>query len=126
MPRETKEDKIKKNMRLLGLTYEEAKKVVEDDEIIDKGGKCEWEVELTPEQKKAQRKARLADRAVSEKKTTRKREPNVDKQKLIDTIRIALYEMEYSDNIVITNAEREITLTYNGTPYKITLSAPRK
>lgn len=123
MPRETKEEKIKKNMRLLGLTYEEAKKVVEDDEIIDKGGKCEWEVELTPEQKKAQRKARLADRAVSEKKTTRTREPNQDKRDLITTLQNALTECE---NVVVANVEREITFTYNGVAYKITLSAPRK
>ena len=122
MPRETKEEKIKKNMRLLGLTYEEAKKVVEDDEIIDKGGKCEWEVELTPEQKKAQRKARLADRAVSEKKTTRTREPNQDKRDLITTLQNALTECE---NVVVANVEREITFTYNSVAYKITLSAPR-
>lgn len=124
MPRETKEDKIKKNMKLLGLTYEEAKKVVEDDEIIDKGGKCEWEVELTPEQKKAQRKARLADRAVSEKKTTRKREPNEDKRAIMDLINNTLKDS--CEDIMLVNVERELTFTYNGTAYKITLSAPRK
>ncbi|MBQ0017114.1 MAG: hypothetical protein KBT30_00600 [Clostridiales bacterium] len=123
--KETKEEKIAKNMRLLGLTYEEAKKVVEDDEIIDKGGKCEWEVELTPEQKKAQRQARLADRKVSNRKIPHKRTENQDKRDLIQTLKNGVETLDMVDNIVVSHIEREITFNYKGVDYKVVLSAPR-
>ena len=126
MGRETFEEKVAKNMRLLGLSREEAEQVVRDDEIIDKGGKCDWEVELTPEQKKAQRAARKADRTISEKKQTRTRAENPDKRALIELINNAICADANASDIVITNVERELTFNYNGTAYKLTLSAPRK
>lgn len=123
--KETKEEKIAKNMRLLGLTYEEAKQVVEDDEIIDKGGKCDWEVELTPEQKKAQRQARLADRKVSARKIPHKRTENQDKRDLIQTLKTCVEGLDTTNDLVVSHIEREITFNYKGVNYKLTLSAPR-
>lgn len=127
MPRETKEDKIAKNMRCLGITYEEAKQIVEDEEIIDKGGKCDWETELTPEQKKVIKEALKADRKPTTKKATtnRTKVENKDKQKLIESVSGALGDLGDITDIDIINNEREFTFNYKGTKYKIVLSAPR-
>ena len=37
------DDRIEKTARILSITPEEAAKVIEDDFIIDTGGRCEWE-----------------------------------------------------------------------------------
>ena len=125
MPRkESIETRAKKYMGLLNVSYDEAVQMVKDDDIIDNGGKCDWEPELTPEQKKIVRRARMADREVKKEKQKRTRKENPDKKNLIVAISNALYDKGVED-YEITNAEREISFTYNGTAYKITLSAPR-
>lgn len=124
MPRKpSQEERAKKYMKILNISYEEALQVVQDDDTIDNGGKCDWEVELTPEQKKIVRKARMADREVKMEKTKRTRKENPDKQNLIEKFREVL-ENE-TDEIEVLNPEREIAFIYNGTRYKITLSSPR-
>lgn len=124
MPRkESIETRAKKYMNLLNVSYDEAVQMVKDDDTIDNGGKCDWEVELTPEQKKIVRKARMADREVKKEKTKRARKENPDKQNLIEKFREVL-ENE-TDEIEVLNPEREIAFIYNGTRYKITLSSPR-
>ena len=124
MPRKpSQEERAKKYMKLLNVNYDEALQMVIDDDTIDNGGKCDWEVELTPEQKKIVRKARMADREVKMEKTKRTRKENPDKQNLIVKFREVL-EVE-SDELEVLNPEREIAFIYNGTRYKITLSSPR-
>ena len=120
------EERVVKYMRAFKCSREEAEQMVRDDDIIDKGGKCDWEVELTPEQKKAQRAARRADRPVTAEKKTRTRAENPDKRAIVDGIRELVTDWDYVTDVVVTNVEREITFNYNGTAYKITLSAPRK
>ena len=121
MPRkESIETRAKKYMNLLNISYEEALKVIQDDDTIDNGGKCDWEVEPTAEQKKVMRKARMADRTLKTEKATRTRKENPDKQEIINKI-IECLGVE----VEVLNPEREIAFTYNGTNYKITLSAPR-
>ena len=125
MPRKpSQETRAKDYMNKLGLTYEEALQMVKDDDTIDNGGKCDWEVELTPEQKKVQRKARMADREVSKEKSKRTRKENPDKQGLISKMEEVLNTLA-DEEVVVLNAEREIAFLYNGTSYKLTLSAPR-
>lgn len=125
MPRKPSvEERVKKYMTTLNLSYEDALKVVQDDDTIDNGGKCEWEKEMTPEQKKIARKARMADREVKKEKAKRTRKENPDKKELIVALANTLYDKGVED-YEITNAEREISFNYNGTAYKITLSAPR-
>lgn len=125
MPRKPSvEERAKKYMKILNISYEEALQVVQDDDTIDNGGKCDWEVELTPEQKKIVRKARMADREVKMEKTKRTRKENPDKQELITSFANALYDKGVEDYEVL-NPEREIAFIYNGTRYKITLSSPR-
>lgn len=119
----SQEERAKKYMNLLNVSYNEALQMVKDDDTIDNGGKCDWEVELTPEQKKIVRKARMADREVKMEKTKRTRKENPDKQNLIEKFREVL-EVE-ADELEVLNPEREIAFIYNGTRYKITLSSPR-
>lgn len=125
MPRKaSQEQRAKTYMSKLGLTYEEALQMVIDDDTIDNGGKCDWEQELTPEQKKVQRKARMADREVKKEKSKRTRKENPDKMELIGKMKEVLDDLA-DEEVVVLNAERELTFIYNGTAYKLTLSAPR-
>lgn len=125
MPRKAdQETRAKKYMNLLNVSYDEALQMVKDDDTIDNGGKCEWETELTPEQKKIQRKARMADREVSKEKVKRTRKENPDKQVLVSKIQEVLDTLA-DEEVVVLNAERELTFLYHGVSYKVTLSAPR-
>lgn len=124
MPRkESKEVRAKKYAEVLDISYEEALKVVEDDDIIDAGGRCDWETEPTAEEKKVMRKARMADRTVSAEKAKRTRAEDTDKRELMGALESLARDM--GEDVVVTNVEREIELTYNGRKFKITLSAPR-
>lgn len=124
MPRKpSQEERAKKYMKILNVSYDEALQMVIDDDTIDNGGKCDWEVELTPEQKKIVRKARMADREVKMEKTKRTRKENPDKQNLISKF-VEVLETE-TDEIEVLNPEREVAFIYNGNKYKITLSSPR-
>lgn len=131
MPRKPSvEERVKKYMTTLNLSYEDALKVVQDDDTIDNGGKCEWEKEMTPEQKKIARKARMADREVKKEKAKRTRKENPDKKELIQILEQAFIDNfanreDEMTKIEVLNPEREIAITYHGTAYKITLSAPR-
>ena len=110
-------------MTLLNVSYDEALQMVKDDDTIDNGGKCDWEVELTPEQKKIVRRARMADREVSKEKVKRTRKENPDKRELMSEFEKVLDNL--ADEFEVLNAEREIAFIYKGNKYKITLSSPR-
>ena len=121
-------------MRKLGMSEEEIQQVLADDKRIDKGEKL---FELTAEQEKASKQARQADRKPTVYKLDnangkRSKKANDDKRFLIDTFVWALTtdiehngDNVYAENVAIINPEREITFIYNGTKYKIVLSAPR-
>lgn len=125
MPRKpSQEERAKKYMSLLNVSYNEALQMVIDDDTIDNGGKCDWEVELTPEQKKIVRKARMADREVKMEKTKRTRKADENKQEIIDYLTRALDDID-GENIEVLNPEREIAFSRGGRQFKITLSSPR-
>ncbi len=115
---------VQKIMKALGLTEQEAKEMLEADRKIDKGEKL---FELTPEQEKASKKAR----STGTKKPTvynfdtakKKRKECPDKQHLVNLLAEALgVECQ---NIEVTNKERELTFSFNGTGYRLTLAVPR-
>ena len=115
---------IEKHMKILGISEEEAIQLIEDDRRIDKGEKL---FELTPEQKQAAKKARQADRKPTVYKfdtSKRKRPANENKRLLIETLKNALETVGAS--VEVTNIEREMTLVFSDTKYKVVLSAPRK
>ena len=115
---------IANHMRVLGISREEAIQLIEDDLRIDRGEKL---FELTPEQKKAAKKARQADRKPTVYKfdtSKRKRPANESKRLLIETLKQALENIGAS--VEVTNIEREMVLMFEDTKYKVVLSAPRK
>lgn len=120
---------IEKQMKLLGISREEAIQLIADDEAVDKMTKTsEINSDLDKEQVKASKEARKADRKPTVYKfdtTKRKRAENVGKRGLIETIHNALAEYG-CENIEVTNVERELVFFSDGTKYKIVLSAPRK
>lgn len=116
-------EKVKKIMRLLDCTEEEAKNVIESDKQIDKGEKL---YELTADQKKAEKKMRsVGVRTVNPygKQTTRERPQDKEKRFLIETLELAL--SPFAENVKTTNPEREIVFEHCGRKFKIVLSAPR-
>lgn len=118
---------IERNMKLLDISREEAMQMLEDDKRIDKGEKL---FALTPEQEKASKKARQADR---KKKTTvykfdtskRKKPENKGKQAIITALTESVENLG-AENLDVINNEREFFFELNGTKYKIVLSMPRK
>ena len=115
-------------MRKAGFTDEEILDVLNADREIDRGAKL---FELDSELEAGAKKARRADRTDTPK--PRERKPNEDKRFLIDALVWAVTtDIEQAgDNVLATdveiiNPEREFLFTYNGTKYKVVLSAPRK
>ena len=112
-------------LRKLGLSDAEIEQVLADDKRIDRGEKL---FELTAEQEKASKQARKADRAPTVYKLDntagkRSRKANADKGFLIDLLTRSL--PPHGTGIEVVNPEREFTFIYNGTKYKVVLSAPR-
>lgn len=115
---------VQKIMKVLGLTEQEAKEMLEADRKIDKGEKL---FELTPDQEKASKRAR----STGTKKPTvynfdtakKKRKECPDKQHLVNLLAEALGTE--CQNIEVTNKERELTFQFNGTGYRLTLAVPR-
>ena len=123
-------DKQIQTMRKLGMSEEEIAEVLEADKKIDQGEKL---FELTAEQEKASKQARQADRKpraydLDNTGGKRNKKANEDKQYLIKAIQAGLktYCGGLDEASIETqNPEREFTFTYNGTKYKVVLSAPR-
>lgn len=121
------------NLMKLGMSEAEAREVLIADKAIDRGEKMSFD--LPKDKEKATRQYRQADRAkpfIPDLKP-RERKPNEDKRFLIDALVWALttdIEQEgdnvNANDVVVTNPERQIDFTYNGTRYRIVLSAPRK
>ena len=113
---------IEQLMSALKINEAEARQLIADDLAIDRGEKL---FELTDEQKKVEKKMRstgtriVKDAYGKSHKTTKK--VNNDKIYLIDTLCETLADCTPE----VINPEREIIFHYNGTKYKITLSAPR-
>ena len=106
----------------LGMTEAEAHEVLEADKRIDKG---EDLFPLNEEQKTTEKKMRQADRKPTVYNfNKRERKPNEPKRELIAILREALEAV--SNEIEITNPERQIDFVYGGNKYRIVLSAPRK
>lgn len=117
-------EKISKLMKNLGITEEEALRLLEDDKRIDKGENL---FPLTKEQEKASKKARSVGKAPTVYKldaTGKKKKSDKDKKYLIDAIIESLNQIDI--NPQVNNPEREIEFMYNSRKFKIVLSAPRK
>ena len=134
MTRLTKEDERKKFalMSQLHLTEAEALDVIEADKEIDRGEKMEFD--LPPDKEKvAKEYAKIS--AKKEKKTPtvykfdkRERKKNATKQGIIEEL--AKFLTEQSDiayeNVVVTNAERQIAFSIGEDNFELTLVQKRK
>lgn len=110
-------------MEVLDITEDEAKRLIADDEAIDKGEKL---FELSQEGKQIEKKMRQADRKVDAygKATKRERKADEDKAFLLNELFKAI--LPICDTHEIANGEREFSFTYHEKKYKVVLSAPRK
>lgn len=112
------------NLMRLGMTKAEAEAVLADDKDIDRGKKKDFD--LTKEQIKATREYRQAERKPTVYDfSKRERKPNEEKRMLIEVLRAAV-DGNAGTDIEVTNIERQIDFKFNGTRYRIVLSAPRK
>lgn len=117
-------DRLEHLMKILDISADEAKQLLADDARIDKGEKL---FELSMDQKKVEKKMRQADRKPTVYKLEkRERKPNEDKQALISIFASTLNSLADLETVEITNKERQIDFKWNGTRYRIVLSAPRK
>ena len=122
----TDEELIQKHMINLSISRAEAIQLIEDDRKIDKGAKL---FELNPEQEKAAKKARQADRKPTVYNfTQRERKANPTKASIIAELATFLQENSENacENVEIVNKERMIAFKIGENAYEITLIQKRK
>ena len=110
-------------MKNLGVDAATADEILAADKAIDRGERLEFD--LTPEQEKATRKFRQADREVSTKKVERKRKENPVKSAIIQDFYQLLME-KYPENVEILNPERQISFIIGDEKFELTLTQKRK
>lgn len=118
---------VEQLMELLGCSEEQAKQVINDDKAIDKMTVSECESDLSQEQKATAKKARQGDRKPTVYNfSTKERKADLDKAHLIHLLADCLCMVTKSEeDLVVTNAERQIDFVYNGRKFRVVLSASR-
>lgn len=107
-------------MKALGMTDEEIADIASSDKAIDHGEKL---YELSDDLKVGAKKARQAERKAVTSSVKRERKADQDKRDLLQAIDDALCDL--SDNVTVTNPERELIVMYHDRKFKVVLSAPR-
>ena len=117
-------EQLHRIMENLQCSEAEAAEILEYDKAVERGEKTPHD--LTPAQNKvAQSYARTGTRKPTVYKFEKKdRKPNEPKRELIEMLAAALTQS--AESLEITNPERQIDFSFNGTKYRIVLSAPRK
>lgn len=122
---ESQKDRI---MRILKVDEKEADEILAYDKAVDQGKKTDFD--LTPEQEKNVKKYRQADRkpTVYNWQKKRERKPNATKGGLIAELAKFLEEnSEFStENVEITNKERQIAFKIGENTFELTLVQKRK
>lgn len=122
---ETQKEKL---MRILNVTAEEAEEIIAYDKAVDQGKKTPYDI--TSEQEKQTRKYRQADRKPTVYDFTKKRErkPNATKGGLIAELFDFLSKNSQfsTENVVITNKERQIAFQIGEDKFELTLVQKRK
>ena len=121
--------KVQKIMKLLECTEEEAIDVIQTDEIIDKGGRTKYD--LSKEQEKEAIKMSHVDERKAKNPNSKRgkvRAENPTKAGII--AEIAEYLTENcgfaTENVTITNKERQIAFKIGENDYEFTLVQKRK
>ena len=124
-----KAEKVKEIMRLLDCTKEEALDVIRTDEIIDKGGRTEYDLPIA-EEKAALKIGRIDERKAksADNKRGKVRAENPTKSGIIAEIAEFLTEKSQfaCENVKITNKERQIAFKIGENAYEFTLVQKRK
>jgi hypothetical protein len=122
---ETQKEKL---MRILNVTAEEAEEIIAYDKAVDQGKKTPYDI--TSEQEKQTRKYRQADRKPTVYDFTKKRErkPNATKGGLIAELFDFLSKNSQfsTENVTITNKERQIAFQIGEDKFELTLVQKRK
>jgi hypothetical protein len=116
------ENQVKKLMRVLNLTEQEALEVIECDKRIDRGEKL---FELTEDQKVAEKQARLTGERKSTKTTKREKKVDNQKQNIINAMVGSIINV-FGVRVDVANEEREFEFELNDRKFKVVLSCPRK
>lgn len=123
------EQTIEKHIRLLDCTREEAIDIIETDKIIDKGGRTKYDLSKE-EEKVAMKISGVNERKAKgvENKRGKVRAENPTKSGII--AEIAEYLTENcgfaTENVTITNKERQIAFKIGENDYEFTLVQKRK
>ena len=124
-----KAEKVKEIMRLLDCTEEEALDVIRTDEIIDKGGRTEYDLPIA-EEKAALKIGRIDERKAksADNKRGKVRAENPTKSGIISEIAEFLTEKSQfaCEHVEITNKERQIAFKIGENAYEFTLVQKRK
>lgn len=121
-----RERRIKAVMSLANISRQEAIKVIQDDEKIDRGERCDWEDdEYTQAQTlKAVRPKIIRTEHTAAYGQRKNRTPDNIKRELLEKIK-ALIDQEATD-VQIINAERTIEFKIGDDSYAIDLKKHRK
>lgn len=125
---ESKQEKVARIMRLLDCTENEALDVIKNDEIIDKGGRTEFDFDKEKE-KMAKKFANVeTHKKTAYKFTKRERKENATKKGIIDDLFRFLTENAnfIAENVEITNKERQIKFNSADETFELTLVQKRK
>lgn len=121
------ESQKEKLMRVLQISEKEAEDVIAYDKAVDRGEKTSYD--LSAEQEKEVRKYRQAERKPTLYKfTKRERKPNATKGGLINELFTFLSENSdfATENVEITNKERQIAFQIGEDKFELTLVQKRK
>ena len=122
--------KVQKIMKLLDCTEEEAVDVIKTDNIIDKGGRTEYDLPIEQE-KEIKKIYAVKDRMAKDKTTSQRgkvRAENPTKSGVISKLFEFLTENEEIsfENVEILNKERQIGFRIGEDNYELTLVQKRK
>jgi hypothetical protein len=122
--------KVQKIMNLLDCTEEEAVDVIKTDNIIDKGGRTEYDLPIEKE-KEIKKIYAVKDRMAKDKTTSQRgkvRAENLTKSGVISKLFEFLTENDEIsfENVEILNKERQIAFKIGEDNYELTLVQKRK
>lgn len=122
--------KVQKIMNLLDCTEEEAVDVIKTDNIIDKGGRTEYDLPIEQE-KEIKKIYAVKDRMAKDKTTSQRgkvRAENLTKSGVISKLFEFLTENDEIsfENVEILNKERQIAFKIAEDNYELTLVQKRK
>ena len=123
------EQTIEKHIKLLGCTREEAIDIIETDNVIDKGGRTQYDLS-EEEEKIAMKMSGIKDRKAKSENNMRGkvRAENPTKSGIISEIAEYLTEncSFATENVTIINKERQIAFKIGENDYEFTLVQKRK